>query len=127
MPLVAFPCRPPSAPPIASQRPPVAAEVILFPRPTPDSLTLDDLSGLRNLMSRFGGVWLCSVQRDGNGDLYALIRPRDAPPGDNTEYLIRRSGPRLVLSDARLSAYGGTLGVFERADEVSAPFDGRKP
>lgn len=120
MPLVAFPCRPRRAPPDAPQRSRASAQVIPFPRPSAESLTQRDVSALLGLMSGFGGEWLCEAQRDSKGALSALIVPRDAPPEDNTAYLVRRDGPRLVLSDPRLSPSWGTLGLYEHADELAA-------
>lgn len=119
MPLVAFPRRPQRALPDAPQRSRVSAQVIPFPRPSV-SLTQRDVSALLGLMSGFGGEWLCEARRDSKGGLSALIVPRDAPPEDNTAYLVRRDGPRLVLSDAQLSPRQGTLGIYEDAGELAA-------
>lgn len=120
MPVVAFPCRPPGIPPDTSQRCSASAQIIPFPRQSPDSLTNPDLHVLWGLMSHLGDRWVCETHRDSNGDLCALIAPRNPPPDAYTAYLVRRSSWRLVLSDARLSARWGTLGVFEQASEVVA-------
>jgi len=99
------------------------AGVLPFPA-RPNSLTKRDMHALWGLMLELRGDWLSETERDGDGDLWAVLGPREPEANGYTAFLVCRKAGRLTLIEAPLVASWKVLGTYDSAAALAAALAG---
>lgn len=102
---------------------PRVGQLILFPSAS-GGLTAKDTRTLTDLILALHGDWRCQIERDGCGELWAVIGARQPVSGCPSCFLVCRVEGRLLLIDGSLENRWRTLGFYDHVEGLASDLAG---